>query len=120
MRLVPLHRGAAVSDILPRAAALRKRLSQGDALATAAKVGVVGVGLYCLTPGCRSSYMDHTGCHQKNRVLTAQFRRVKCQPYVGALACFALSRVGQADAAMIVDSVADVYGTGGGCTSCDL
>jgi hypothetical protein len=34
------------------------------------------VGLHSLSPGgCQICYVDHAGCHQWNRVLTAQSKR---------------------------------------------
>ena len=44
------------------------------------------------TPGgCQIGYMEHTVCHQLNRVLTAKQRGEKCQPYTleGELAAHA-------------------------------
>jgi hypothetical protein len=36
-----------------------------------------------LTPGCQIAYVEHTGCHQVNRVLTHNNNVVeKCQPYL--------------------------------------
>jgi hypothetical protein len=33
------------------------------------------------TPGCQIGYMEHTGCHQLNRVLTCEITRKVRQPY---------------------------------------